>query len=118
MFDRPSEPSTEAPVLALRNATSNASGAWPGSWNSWPPAMVNDSVVCEGERVKTCDREESWLVRSPSVALPLAKVTAPVVDQAKPAAAGLVTAKLPLVSGPAKAAAAALTVMPCCFSAD
>ena len=53
--------------------------------------------------MKICEREVSWLVCSPSVALPLAKVTAPVVDQAKPGAVGLVTAKLPLASGAARA---------------
>ena len=67
--------------------------------------MVNDSDVSDGDSVKVCCSEDSWVRLSVSVALSGAMATVPVVLQAKPVAVGSVIAKLALASGPASGVA-------------
>ena len=103
---RPSARSTDAPAVSV-SAISNASGARPASANSAPASSVNESVVCPAPSVKVCARVDSTVRFSLSVAVLLAKATLPVVVQPYPGAAGSVTAKLPLASGPASTAGCA-----------
>ena len=96
-------------MAASRNATSNASGARPLSWNNCPPAMVKVSVVCAGSSVKFCDRVDSAVRSSVSVAWPLARLTVPERVQPYPGLAGSATEKSPLRNGPAVIPAACVT---------